>query len=457
MYLSKFKKYLFGLITFLVACFVIEIVSFVTLLAYDSIKYGVNKAYKWRIVDFPIWYEDQDANEPPLVIEKLRGHLVGHDNALIYDPWLGIRMAPLHTSGYSKTGSLKTDQYGFIFNTESGTFVPDKSPSVYRIFLIGGSTATGIGASSNNTALAASIEKILNGNIQKLNKRRLEGEQISNIEVINAASYSYYSPQTLVSIALELINYDPNLIIVLNGRNDARIALRYDYERNQALANLEKSKLTPYHELKFHNTIRQKSSLLNFESEVGLLRVALLYTLESFANRSYTSVILLKFSNLWMKLTHPHEQLTYVGRINLPSTTSPYSPDLTMEGVDYYVSFMTNIAGIGLAQNIKIMTLLQPTLGVGEKVLTSDEMSLKQIYPDSRYEQFQVFFQESEKRLKGSALPRKYPRQLMFASLTDIFDEVRETVYVDTAHYNQKGNDLIAENIARLTQVFIEK
>ena len=99
----------------------------------------------------------------------------------------------------------------------------------------------------------------------------------------------------------------------------------------------------------------------------------------------------------------------------------------------------------------------QPTLGVGEKILTSDEMSLKQIYPDSRYEQFQVFFQESEKRLKGSALPRKYPRQLMFASLTDIFDEIRETVYVDTAHYNQKGNDLIAENIARLTQVFIEK
>jgi hypothetical protein len=116
-----------------------------------------------------------------------------------------------------------------------------KPPEEIRIFLLGSSTAFGYGSSGNQNAIAEALELRLKDRLQQQQKApQLYRPDILPLEeparaealkkpakiksgdyrVINAAVPGYASGNQLAQLALQIIKYKPNLIVVLNGYED---------------------------------------------------------------------------------------------------------------------------------------------------------------------------------------------------------------------------------------------
>ena len=85
----------------------------------------------------------------------------------------------------------------------------------YRIFVIGGSTTFGVGATSDSTTIPFFLQEQLN---KKFPNR--------NIEVINAGIPQAYSFTEINLVKEKIMEYNPNMLIVYDGWND----LEQDFE-----------------------------------------------------------------------------------------------------------------------------------------------------------------------------------------------------------------------------------
>jgi lysophospholipase L1-like esterase len=86
-----------------------------------------------------------------------------------------------------------------------------KPAGVIRIFLVGGSTAYGAGATSNATTIGGYLERYLNE--QASSDRRHE--------VVTAAASGWASTHERVLIENQIIELEPDLVLALTGHNDA--------------------------------------------------------------------------------------------------------------------------------------------------------------------------------------------------------------------------------------------
>jgi len=102
--------------------------------------------------------------------------------------------------------SITINSLGF----RGGEFSPEKTDLVYRIFMLGGSTMFGHGATSDETTIPGFTQKILNDH------------DIFNVEVINAGIQGADSFDELSLVKTKLLDYNPNMIIVYDGWNDLR-------------------------------------------------------------------------------------------------------------------------------------------------------------------------------------------------------------------------------------------
>jgi len=90
-------------------------------------------------------------------------------------------------------------------------FSAEKPSDTYRIFMIGGSTIFGVGATSDKTTIPGHLQHILN-----------EKDFGFNIEVINSGIQGASSSTELNLIKQKLVRFSPDLIIIYDGWNDLR-------------------------------------------------------------------------------------------------------------------------------------------------------------------------------------------------------------------------------------------
>ena len=90
-------------------------------------------------------------------------------------------------------------------------FSIEKPENVYRIFMLGGSTMFGHGATSDQTTIP--------GYLQELFQNYSEG---FDIEIINSGIQGADSFSELNLISKKLLNYSPDMIVVYDGWNDLR-------------------------------------------------------------------------------------------------------------------------------------------------------------------------------------------------------------------------------------------
>jgi len=105
------------------------------------------------------------------------------------------------------TESITINSLGF----RGPEFSEMKSPDTYRIFMVGGSTMFGAGATSDETTIPGYLQNLLN-----------EKDFEFNIEVINSGIQGADSNSELKLIKQKLVHYHPDLVIVYDGWNDLR-------------------------------------------------------------------------------------------------------------------------------------------------------------------------------------------------------------------------------------------
>jgi len=145
--------------------------------------------------------------------------IFGDSNVLVQDA------CDLHESSeYSELvlfiGKSNLNSLGF----RGAEFSEIKPSDTYRVFMVGGSTMFGAGATSDETTIPGILQKIFDSD-----------NSIQKIEVINAGVSGGNSNTELKFIMEKLVRFSPDLIIIYDGWND----LKADFAVEQTKINWE--------------------------------------------------------------------------------------------------------------------------------------------------------------------------------------------------------------------------
>jgi len=105
------------------------------------------------------------------------------------------------------TDSITINSLGF----RGPEFSEIKPSDTYRIFMVGGSTMFGVGATSDETTIPGILQKIFDSD-----------NSIQKIEVINAGIQGADSNTESKLIEQKLVRFSPDLMIIYDGMNDLR-------------------------------------------------------------------------------------------------------------------------------------------------------------------------------------------------------------------------------------------
>lgn len=149
---------------------------------------------------------------PRINLEALNPPYVDSDEDLAFEPHANLVLVP--KAGYENVNDqgkrVRHDGDGF----RGEGLVRPKPPGVFRIACLGGSSTYGTGPSSNETTWPAVLQQRL---AEALPGRR--------IEVLNGGVPTWTTTESLISLQSRVLPYEPDLVLVYHGMNDASAAL----------------------------------------------------------------------------------------------------------------------------------------------------------------------------------------------------------------------------------------
>lgn len=146
-------------------------------------------------------------------LKTYRGYDGKHLFQYVFDPYKNILPAP----NYVDTRGIRNNSVGFRRSSEVSVVKP---AGTYRIFLMGGSTAYGLGGLwrqiqtkyqviKNSQTIDADLERMLNDSLPG-----------THVEVINAAIVSTWTHHELIYLNQKILKYNPDMVLFLDGFND---------------------------------------------------------------------------------------------------------------------------------------------------------------------------------------------------------------------------------------------
>jgi hypothetical protein len=279
--------------------------------------------------------------------------------------------------------------------------------SAIKVFVFGGSTVVGWGVPDSAT-ICAQIQK---GLALRYN---------DPVCVTNFGQQGYVNTQQLIELQLQLrAGNIPDLVIFYDGTNEVWSAV----ESDTAGVHFSLQEISDLYENR--NFTRERSSL----SQYGFLDLA----------SELNSIRLLK--------TIMGEDLT-VSRLSLyeaePSRCMLEGEDyvtpsaFAREIVDIYEGDLRILKALSEEFGFEYRVFWQPVLLTGNKRMTQEE----QIIYDSQSSFLLQLYKECE--LLAKALEQEYDN---YYCITDVFNDVQQTVYQDYCHLNAFGDSLIAVRI----------
>ena len=122
-------------------------------------------------------------------------------------PYIGYQYLP----GATREGEVQNFSINAL-GMRGPPMSPVKPPGTYRILCLGGSTTFGTGVSEDHKTYPARLQHYLN-------ERAPEGV---TYEVGNCGMTGYTTAESLINLALRLVELDPDAIVVYHAANDAR-------------------------------------------------------------------------------------------------------------------------------------------------------------------------------------------------------------------------------------------
>ncbi len=266
-------------------------------------------------------------------------------------------------------------------------FSEKKELGVYRVFLVGGSTVFG-SVSPDDTTISSFLQKKINNFDNGL-----------KIEILNAGITSAYSYSSKYLIENTLPKFQPDLIIIYSGGNDAHNRLGTEYHVPAVSSGL--SKISPG----FFEILKKITYDINYRTPFVLMG------------------IILQHQNSYPMDESSKNQLQ-----------------------ELWTTRMAESCKINNDIGVKTMVFVQPLLGSGNKQISSADLSTK-ILETSGYIETQMHDTlEILNKLSGS-LNELEDVCDETADFTMIFDNVDQPIFFDHIHTNDLGNEIIAEEI----------
>jgi len=246
----------------------------------------------------------------------------------------------------------------------------------YRIFVIGGSTTFGVGATSDSTTIPFFLQ-------EKINEKFTD----KNIEVINAGIPQAYSFTEINLIKEKISTHNPDMLIIYDGWND----LEQDFKS---------------YGLGTDPSFLDKIVRLIGKSDYVTPKVLLTY----YFDLKHDNTEVIKFDN---------------SEIN--------------EKITLWKNNWKGICDLEVENNFKVIITLQPLVGTGNKILTSEELVyFKKFDGENKIENYNLYL---------NALNELNSECTGTFNLQNSFDNTSKTIFYDFGHVGDYGNNLIAEDI----------
>ncbi|MGQ0665970.1 MAG: hypothetical protein ACT4O4_02960 [Nitrospiraceae bacterium] len=136
-------------------------------------------------------------------------HLISYE----FDDYKVIRPTP----GYYNEKGIRHNAQGFRRDSD---VLKEKDSNTYRIFVMGGSTAYGLGSLSKYGQEKYSVirnDQTIDYYLEQYLRSRVLHK---SVEVINAAITSHYSHHHLIYINQTILKYSPDMVVFVDGFND---------------------------------------------------------------------------------------------------------------------------------------------------------------------------------------------------------------------------------------------
>ncbi|HEY9767699.1 MAG TPA: SGNH/GDSL hydrolase family protein [Coleofasciculaceae cyanobacterium] len=315
-----------------------------------------------------------------------------------------------------------------------------KPKNEIRIFLLGGSTAFGYGNSSNSTTISAQLEKRLQERLQQqqtspqLYKSDLLPERVErqknlakpakikagNYRVINAGVPGYASGNELAQLALQILKYKPDLIVVLDGYVD----LMLDSDQTATQVPLLKQDLAA----------RPNSVGTYLDRFIEPLR-----------NNSYLVKVA---ENRWLSRQEANSQTDFIFDEQASNLVKHLPTDEAelQSRVDRYIEHQKQMLNLSTAAQVPLLVAIQPEItGRNPSQLTDIEgeiaTELGRNYIERVKASYPAFTEASAK------LAKFYPKNLEVVDLYQLTEKYPSPSFIDAIHLNEAANEKAAEQL----------
>ena len=289
-----------------------------------------------------------------------------------------------HLASNQHTDTVNINEHGF----RGQEITQIKNENTYRIFLVGGSQTYGMFSTSDESTFSGYLQ-------QKLDVTDTDYK----IEVINAGVNAYNSFTTTYQIKTKLIDYNPDLIIVVGGHEVGKSADEVD------------------------------------------------------TNIPIYSPISNQFANLKLYYESP-EFFQFIKRVALKNVYGDQGVPgeaITHSNIEDNVQVWKNrwieICQLGEERNFDVIIAIPPFLGAGNKTPSNwefqnlEKLSHTSIVPS--YHLVKDTLRDLDKKCANTV------------DLTNIFDNETGTIYLDLTHFADAGNMLVAEELFKSSLPFM--
>ena len=314
-----------------------------------------------------------------------------------------------------------------------------KPPGEIRIVMLGSSTAFGYGSASNEATISEQLEQRLAQRLQQqqaspqlyqpdiLPRNAVEKKKYlakpakiksGKYRVINASVPGYASGNELAQMALGILKYKPDLILVLNGYEDLM------------LPSNEEATAVPQ-----SDAVEDSEGLANYISQI----------IKPIENKSYLAKLVQK---QWLNQQQDDDKADLIINEKTANLVRHLSTEKTelQKRVDRYIDNQKQMLSLSAASRVPLVVALQPEItGRNPSQLTEAEGKIAQelgrTYIKKVRADYPVLIEQSKQ------LAQAFPSNLKAVDLYQLTDKYPSPSFTDAVHLNQAANEKVAEQL----------